>query len=438
MKDETNIQNALTDFLGSDEFYMLKNYPTDMVLTAVLQFSDLVFARDVNKLKDWDPVSIMRAFNDIQDVANKDADSRAFATLAYFYFIVREFLQFATRTDYIDLTRTQLNDTLIDFEVENNLAGDPVPYYSGVPDQQNDDMPRFQQHTLDRIIREVQYWVELYSRSSLWSNRPEGVDKGLLYEAITAMTDLIYTNFRKTPRTWTKKVITAVMTDDFVSYDIFLQEEIKLVVPALLKYLDYVGKIGKLPVTTVERYQRFITAAEPEMLAAYEARNKQLAEELGQGMSMDKALDMVIDDLDPDPEQVYLKLNHPKTHNSRTWNKETAIATHKLGVKLALEMWSTRDQYKLIQGLGVDVIIEIISGLVDVLYSISLETPAQLSTTTMAYFGRFSSTGYKRTKKDLIISYLELLGNNGTVSKLKSKELLGAFLGKIVPLNMEN
>lgn len=438
MKDETNLKNALTDFLGSDEFNTLKDYPTDMVLDALLQFSDMIFEGDVDKLKDWDSVSILRAFNDIQDVADNDDDPRAFATFAYFYFIVREFLEFATRTDYIDLTPAQLADTLINFDVKNNLAGDPIPYYSGVPDQQNDGLPRFQQHTADRIINEVQYWVELYSRSSLWAKRPKGVNEELLYEAISAMTDLIYTDFRKTPRTWTKKAITAVMTDDFIRYDIFLPEEIKLVAPALVKYFDYVGKTVKLPATTVERYQRFITAAEPEMLEAYEAKNKRLAEDQDQGMPMDKVLDMAIDDIDPDPEQSYLELKHPKTHNSRTWNKKTAIATHKLGIKLGLEMWSTRARYTLVQGFDIGFIVQRISGLVDVLYSISLEMPAQLSTTTMATFGQFSREKHDQVKKDLVISYLELLGNNGTISPQRSEELIGAFQGKIIPFNKKN
>ncbi|WP_125771143.1 hypothetical protein [Companilactobacillus furfuricola] len=436
MKDETNLKNALTDFLGSKEFNTLKDYPADMIMDSVLQFADMVFAGKADTLKNWDPISIMRALDDMQGVADNDSDPRAVATLAFFYFSVREFMEFAVRTNYIGLNNMQLTLTLKGFEIRNNFKGDPIPYYSGVPDQQVDSLPKYQQHTADRIVDEVQTWAEIYTNSPSWKKRPKGVNAELLYTAISAMTDLIYTDFRKTPRSWTKKAVTAVMTDDLIRYNIFMPKEIKRVVPALLKYFDFVGKIEELPAATIERNKRYIAAAEPKMLEEYEAKNNPDTQE--QGMPMDKVLDMAIDDIDPDSDQSYLKLKHPKTHNSRTWNKKTAIATHKLGIKLGLEMWSTRARYKLVQGFEIDFIVEMISSLVDVLYSISLEMPAQLSTTTMATFGHFSSEKHDQAKKDLVISYLELLGNNGTVFQQKSEELIGAFQGRIVPFNKKN
>lgn len=433
MKDETNLKNALTDFLGSKEFGTLKDYPADMIMDSVLQFADMIFAGKADTLKNWDSVSIMRALDDMQGVADNDSDPRAVATLAYFYFSVREFMEFAVRTDYIGLDKTSLTLTLKGFEIRNNFKGDPIPYYSGIPDQQANGLPKFQQRTADRIINEVQTWAEIYTNSPAWKKRPKGVNAELLYTAISAMTDLIYTDFRKTPRTWTKKAITVVMTNDLIRYNIFMPKEIKRVVPALLKYFDFVGEMEELSAATVERTKRYIAAAEPKMLEEYEAKNNPDPQK--PEMPMDKVLDMAIDDIDPDPEQKYLRLNHPKTHNSRFWDKKTAIENHKLGIKLGLEMWSTIARYRLVQGLDVVYIVRTVTTIVDILYSMAFEVPTQLSATTMTRFRKIVQEGPARERADVVVSFLELLANNGTISQQKSEELIGAFQGKIVPFN---
>ncbi|WP_164507260.1 hypothetical protein [Companilactobacillus furfuricola] len=76
----------------------------------------------------------------------------------------------------------------------------------------------------------------------------------------------VYQIYRKTPKTWTKKALTEVMTYDFVKETIFTDGDITNIVPALTNLMEFLGKNDLLDQNKTDKYIRFFEEIQPEML----------------------------------------------------------------------------------------------------------------------------------------------------------------------------
>lgn len=168
-------------------------------------------------------------------------------------------------------------------------------------------LPEWQERTAVSIQSYTADWVSAYQRSAAWQNRPEGVSEVFLTVVLNELVQRGYNYYRKTPKSWSKRVLTDILTTTIITKYEFSAEEYALLVPMLTSFLQFVADQGWLNAKRATDYQRYLQAGEADMIAGAKdyADNPDALAIINQ-----KMVAAGIDSKDPDKKQTYLTGNH--------------------------------------------------------------------------------------------------------------------------------
>ncbi|MQS53461.1 hypothetical protein [Companilactobacillus mishanensis] len=493
MSSVNELQDILIPFFDSAERKTLKDFPDDFIVESIVSLDQLMLDYGHEKLITWDKYIIMDVLNGLVEFADKDNDADSNTLLLTLYDVYRSFLKFAASNHKLGVNRDSLDDMLDIFEMNNGLQGGPIPFSLNQEEPIDDGLPQWLEYVHNDIMSYTHDWVSSYIASPAWKKREKGVTENLVSVSMEVLTEDAYAIYRKTPKTWTKTAISGVLSTRFVSNIDFSEEEYEHVAPALSGLLDFVADNGWLNAKRSENFKRYIIASAPEMIELSkdpanfspskligkkmveqgidlkdENEVQNFMDELNANGGVDSLLDdnefdfddddddddeietsegieevlnnpeqlsRVAEVYDGDPEKMYLEAGHLDELGSVKWSRDTAMKVHNQGVQFALSIWLQRDKYKLIPGAYAADIIEVISDIVDTIYAQHLETPSQWTRSTWKEFGAWARANEPAQQIDLIEILFTMLGDNGTFTNKKSKDLISELRGNIISLD---
>lgn len=463
-------------FIKSSEFLNLKNYADKEIKLIINNLFEFAHQNNEDDISKWDEEFIFSVLISVEEQAENDGDFESFMVFKSFYEVVKEFLKFSSAQGIISITVDDMNDLLTVFERHVGIQGDEV-----IDQHYDPSLPQWLEYVSNNISQYTQDWVDAYVESSDWNHRAKGVTENLLSLSMSALTDKAYDIYRKTPKTWTKKVIHGVLTGYFVSNVGFDTDDYRYIVPALTGLLTYVGKQGWVNEKRIDNFKRYLAASEDEMVElasdtnnfgpskiiatkmmeqgidfndeaavnefikqvnanggvdSLRNDNKTLTDELNLNSNQ---IEEVAKAYDPDPERRYLSDPHIEMNGIRRWNKITAVKNHADGVEYGFKLWNKRQDYGLPESITAPDVVVTVSQITDVLYAQHLETLDLWTFRTWKEFGAWikegqSSAEYARTS-NLLTALFQMLSTENLLSQSMSKKLISVFEAKIIPFN---
>jgi len=411
------------DFNKSTEFASLTGYNIDYIeemLDNLFSFFDENGYSDIFK---WDTKLVFDSLMNSAQRISMDNDELSKELLDGAYSVWREFLEFAARKNLVSISKEKMDYDLSEFERASGMKMSPMPeiFNDAVALETGNTMPQWRGYISKDINEYTHEWIDSYLESTDWNRRDKGVSGKLVELAMMALTNKAYNIYRKTPKSWTKKVIHDVLTD-CLPFDLDMLEanDYSHVVPALTGLLTYVGKEGLLSEQKVIKYGRCLVANEDEMLkiAAQSSSDFQdLKDSLEKGhnqtnrskdsndketinafitdvevetlykdsgfekrlASDDDKLTNSVQIYDPDMDKKYLNKLHHDSNGNYYWSQEEAIQTHALAVQYGLKVWLNRNDYKLLGDMEALEVVQDTCEVVDYIYARGTETPQHWS-----------------------------------------------------------
>ncbi|MCH4170099.1 MAG: hypothetical protein LKF36_02620 [Lactobacillus sp.] len=118
-----------------------------------------------------------------------------------------------------------------------------------------------------KMRQEIDTWTAVFIQSDAFTKVPKAVTAEDAVAYVTVLAEKAYSQFDKTPRAWTKYAIKGVLTGTFVA-DMFIDKaDYANIEPTLHAFLDFAAAQGYLNPKLVDRTQRAIAEAAPEMIA---------------------------------------------------------------------------------------------------------------------------------------------------------------------------
>jgi len=432
---------------------------------------------------------ILRGLTQLVENADADPDNDAQAILILTYDIVSAYLRCLAANQIITIGFDDLETALINFETQHGLQGTVMaPDMFFKTPKNNDDLPEWRAYVAQNINSYTNDWLQAYFESPAWQHQTTGITSDLLTFIFTTLAEKAYDSYRKTPKSWTKKAITGVLTGYFVSNTDLTKKECQQVAPALSEFLTFVASQGWLNEKRASDYQRFITAAAPAMIAkagdqknagpaklvsaALKAANVDLKDEAAvqrfiKQINDNGGIDSLYDDdlpaeaddtdipdnlmdllaqpqqmaavattYDPDPDQDYLRDAHHSV--SEGWREAKAIKTHALAVETGLRLWLQRQEYNISKGWeSTDLIIAVVD-FMDVLYAQNLVMPSQWSVSVFNEIGHWfrneqSADDYQKMQP-VIAGIVGVLRTTEILTKKQAGQLPAAFNGEPIPV----
>ncbi len=435
---------------------------------------------------------MLQGLTEITDTAESDPDNDASDILILTFDVVSAYLRCLVDNQIIKVNFDDLETDLINFEIRYDLQG-PVlaPDLILKPQATQataDDLPQWRDYVARDIKVYTNDWLQAYFESVAWQHKTTPISSDLLTFMVTTLTDKAYDNYRKTPKSWTKKAITGVLTGFFVSNADLTEAELQQVAPALTGFLEFVAEQGWLNAKRASDYQRFINAAALEMLTR--AQDPQSAgpgkligaEMQKQGIDISdrdavaKFIDQVnanggidslyednqvfADDDDEAPDDLTTLLNHPDqlasvaklydpdinqqylkdAHHpvSAGWRQAKAIETHTLAVETGLRLWIQRKAYAISIAWEAADLLAAVADFMDVLYAQNLVTPEQWSVSAFKEIGQW----FRETQSDIdyrdmqpvVAGISDILHQTGVLTKKQAGQLPAAFNGDEIPV----
>lgn len=477
-----------TDFKNYPEYADFTGYP-EQILTEALDCFELVMTSVTPKpIKRWGAKEINAGLTALAD-ATSDEDNEG---LIITYDITAAYLRYLAEEGKISASFDDLETVLIDFEEKEDLQGPVLPADTLFSDpgerSYQADLPEWREYIANDIMAYSQEWLRAYFETPTWQNTTSDIDQGTLEMIIETLVRTAYDEYRKTPKSWTKKAITGVMTGRLIRNVNLTATDYQALAPAVTEFLAFVGQNGWLNAKRVSDYQRFINAAAPEMIALSQDRQnfgpaKLIGEKLqasGIDLSDRAAVDDFIqqinadggvdslygeDDLsdendeqsadvdelkkimadptkfaqvarayDPDPQADYLMASHQSKEVG--WQRKTAVKVHELAVQTGLRLWLKRDNYHFPAGSELSDVMSNAMEFIDVLYAQSLVTPAEWTVAVLREIGTWFQSHevaeYDEMKK-FIVNLVDSMYNDGILSKKQAGQLPAAFAGKAIP-----
>lgn len=480
MAKSLGLEEYWSEFVQSPEFVSISSYPIELIRKIVFQLDTLMKQNQSADTRDWDGKIVLAILNSIveQDDDSPEIDN----AILTFYDVLRTFFRFLAINGALGMSESQLNNFLDQFEYEKDLESirqsitpEEVYYIPG--------LPQWRQYTSNDINRYTAIWVRKYSNSSVWKSRSNGVTKKLLSRVMNELTNNMYNNYRKTPKTWTKKGLEGVMTHAFVEEMDFTEKEYRLIAPAVSDLMNYVAGKGWLNETRAENYQRYLTAIAPKMielsknplnyspskllkfkmkehgvdpengaavekfltevddnggldsLLGKETENDQINHDIETALKLPEALELVAQLYDPDRDQNYLNSSHKSRYGIRTWSKKNAILVHTQAVQDAILLWGHRDEYDIKMFGRAEVLIQNVVDFMDIIYSQNVETPKQWSIQTFSMIGQWTrdenTPGFYANMIRMLTGLLEVISDEGSFSEKHAAALLKAYRGNM-------
>lgn len=472
-----------------NEYTKFKGYPEQILRDTVEYFDSIMRDHTKQPVSKWTLTTITSGLKDLAETAGSDPDYDAKMILFMTYGVVTAYLRCLAVNQLIETDLDDLQTYLMGFEKRYDLEGpviDPSRILNPQPVIDDPNLPQWLDYVARDIDNYTKEWLNAYYKSPDWKKRKPKITSDLMTYIFTTLVGRIYDEYRKTPKTWTKKAITGVLTGYFVSNTDLTAEEFQQVEPALNQFLTYVAMQGWLNAKRAGNYERFITAAAPEMIARSEdPQNAGPAKKIGmalaeQGIDIndDKAVnefieqvnanggidslynddqqfendELIPDELkelltkpkqfaaaakiyDPYPDQGYLE----QRHVSAGWSKDKAIKTHTLAVETGIRLWLQRSEYAIPKSWdSVTVVFDVVD-FIDVLYAQNLVTPDQWSVSALAEFGKWhrdnqSASDYQNTRI-LVAGIVGVLYSTGVLTQKQARQLPVAFNGEAISEN---
>ncbi|WP_125545587.1 hypothetical protein [Levilactobacillus lindianensis] len=429
-KPENELVPYWPKFVKSPEFQDVAYYPEEDVKSAFTHIGEFMGMVTSKSLRDWDGDDLFAILGplastaDDLDNSNSEEDDAAFIVS---YDTLRALLQYLSRTNQLGINPDDLGVELASFEAATGMEGPGLDFTT----PRDDGLPAWQERTSQDIKAYTSDWLAAYVKSAAWQKRSKGVNTDLLGLVLETLVDQAYGEYRKTPKSWTKYAITGVMTGYFVSNLDLMPAEYSLIAPALNGLLAFVGENGWLNAKKAATYQRYVTAAAPEMIAkaqdgwhfgpsklllqglreadidpsdntavqAYMADlnraggvDRLYAEQAVSADGLDKLLDELHAEYDfsTDPasltdtveaflrkeDRMKLLQNHQSQVDGHHWRRLTAFKVHSQGIKLALQLWAQRETYPVMPSWHSSDAIEALSDVADTLYAQHIQKPA--------------------------------------------------------------
>lgn len=453
-------------FVKSEEFKQLQEYPTESIKMAIdtfFEMSEVSVGGDISKFNETVIVGILMSLYD----QKKDSDNPDdLLGLNMFYAILREFFRYAAKANLLAINATKLEEYLEKFELVTGVEGNS--FFNLLNEMVNEgeviddpSLPKWLDYVSKDINEYGRAWVDAYLASSAWKKRAKGVNADILFTSMGELINAAYDDYRKTPKTWTKKVIHDVLTGDFVEELDLESEEFQYVVPALSGLLTFVAEQGYLNEKKANNYKRYLAASESDMLGALEeweaaddweseddefddSRISKLISSLSNNIALnDKKLIEVAELCDPDRDTSYLSLSHKKSEGKKVWSRKTAKTVHILGIQFAIKLWLNRKQYKLPVDSKMGNFVVDIMQVVDTLYANDLETPQEWTKKTWKKFIGWMSTDLNHDEyiqiERLLKSLIVMLSDEKIISKKTSQNILECFrTNNVVSINWVN
>ncbi|MCI1986632.1 MAG: hypothetical protein LKJ69_07225 [Lactobacillus sp.] len=191
------------------------------------------------------------------------------AVLLFTYRVFRVVMAFLAKKQLVAIKPAALSKVLNQLEKTYALGPDSSradAYLASTLPPAVTGLAQWQAATADDIDSYTAQWVDDYVVSAAWENRPEGVSVGFLAAVVADLTALAYNRYRKTPKSWTKQVLTNTLYWNYV-WDMPLEaSQYRLLIPALVAWLDWLGQTKRLNATKAANYQRYLQAIEPQFL----------------------------------------------------------------------------------------------------------------------------------------------------------------------------
>lgn len=448
----TDIMDLIPDFQASPEFEGLEGQ-SPMVIQMVLATLSAVMEieRDETDFREWTDVGVVSAVQAIME-EGRDGDSpQSESDLEVVYAILTQFLFFLStlpETEIQEKTLAELiaNDGWHQYQmaVDRNLSMSQRIQRYDRDINDSVELPQWQEYTAEQIKAYTGEWVEAYLKTPSWKkDRATGVTQDTLELAIKELTEKAYDEYRKTPKSWTKGVLLAVLGDYFVRNLDLSTDELATVIPAISHLLGFAADQGQLNRQRAENYQHYLRAIAPQVVErskdannfgpAKQAVTQMRAEGVDMNDSaqvqafMDKAnaqggldsaheggarlpdgtdltaeefkhllndnrlLFQLAEKYDPDPRGDYLDASHVvKKVRGRQWDENDAVTAHDFSVACGLRLWLLRDRYHLSKDWQIAAnLISALSQLADMLYAQQLVTLADCSPVIWADFAKW-------------------------------------------------
>lgn len=483
-KSKNEISSYWSRFLKSPEFQDIIYYPEEDVKSAFTHIGEVMGMITSKPLRDWDRDDLFSLLGPLAAIAgdldddNFEEDEEAFIVS---YDTLRALLKYLSRTNQFGINPHDLGVELGNFEETTGMEGPGLDFTT----PHDDGLPAWQERTAQDMKAYTSDWLAAYVESPAWQKRPKGVNRDLLRMLLETLVGQAYDDYRKTPKSWTKYAITGVMTGYFVSNLDLTPSEYGLIAPALNGLLAFVGANGWLNAKKAGTYQRYVTAAVPEMIAkAQDGSNFGPSKILLQGLrsagidpeddaavqaylaDLNRAggvdrlyaeqavsaddLDQLLDemhekyDFSTDPEslkdfvetlsenkdKMEILQNHQSQSNGHHWRRLTAFKVHTQGIKLALQLWVQREIYPLMPSWHSSDAVEALSDVVDTLYAQHIQKPADWTAPVMQQYSQWlceeKPSGYIERLEGMI-SLLAMMADQKILSTKRAKALTRAI-----------
>lgn len=482
MAKQNKLSKYWTGFHKSTEYQECLVYPVSMVKSGI----ETLFESLPATIGKWELSDFAGFLGELSNLALNETDTRANQIFDAMYTIITAFLRYLAEQQLITITPATLTAFLHDYEEQNAvLFNQSVDDGLDMPINDDPTLPEWQERTAVSIQNYTDDWVIAYQRSAAWQNRPEGVSEAFLTVVLNELVQRGYNYYRKTPKTWNKRILIDIMTTTIITKYEFSAEEYALIVPMLISFLQFVANQGWLNAKRAADYQRYLQAGEADMLAgakdyvdnpdalaiinqkmvaagidpkdpdaaakfvdeleatgglaelyeqlygdntieADQPENDDTAPEIEEVMNNPAAFAGVAQVYDPDKRQTYLTGDHRSINDG--WLKKTAIAVHSTGVQAGLRLWFHRQNIVLPAGWDAPEVISNVSELADRLYAQWLVTPNEWTTKIFSQVGQWLKDNRSQADYDDMITLLTSL-----ITVLTAAGILTATQGDQLP-----
>ncbi|MCI1554342.1 MAG: hypothetical protein LKH74_10520 [Levilactobacillus sp.] len=420
-------KKLLSDFQASAAYRDFSAFPDELVMqTLVFYLSEISSSN--KDFHEWTTHTVLLALKQFAADATQPDMPNADDFLYFSYAVIKSFLQYLVGTGTTKIQEQDLTESLDQFEKGHQLSAgqlendDPAP----VPtrDVSDPDLPEWRAYRADSIQRYTAKWVAAYVRSPGWRrDRNADLTQDTLELAVEQLSEQAYDTYRKTPKSWTKKVLSSILCGYFVSNLDLTAAELGAVIPVIGHVMRFAAEQGWLNAKKAENYQRYLNAIAPKAVAQAQDPNNfgpakqaiiQMRTEgvdttdeaaiqafmdqvnaqgglnsayeggarLPDGRDLTAAeFQALLDDddrllavavkFDPDPQADYLTRMHVTKVGDRHWHQADAQDAHKLSLLFGLRLWLLRDRYPL-EGESWQLafkVMDALTQLADMLYS---------------------------------------------------------------------
>jgi len=482
----SDIETVWSTFRAATAYKVLEIYPEQIVKQVVFTFTSML--QEVNHVDacQWDNQMVAEGLTVLNQQAQQDSDPLALTILKLNYSVLKPFLLFWAKAKESQLQVKPIRQFLKEFEVVTGMDGSPIDVdalsvQDPIPDQPW--LAQWQERTANDIQRYTQDWLTAYLTSPAWAqDQATGVTEDQLDRLLTYVVTQGYDKYRKTPKSWSKKVLAGVLDEVVANLDL-TAAELSLTIPAMGHLLEFAGEQGWLNAKKASTYQRYLTDLTPETIerakddsnfgpdkqifnamvaqgidiedeAAVRAFLEQIKAQGGLvdskyegGMRLPDGIDLTADEYnlllddddllytfaeryEPDPGQDYLRKHHVMTYDGRKWQEDDADSAHVFGIVVGLQVWLRRQDYQLSQQWQVaENTLAMVAGVADMLYSQHLITLEQSTPAIWQEFGRWiqDATPDPDGMRELMRAIAHVLQDAGYMAPQAGDKLIAAL-----------